>query len=155
MKNTYFLPLGGTGEIGMNLNLYGYGETDNADWIMVDCGVTFSQSGLPGIDLQMPDPTFIASQKENLKGVILTHAHEDHIGAMPFIWPYFDCPIYTTQFTATLLIEKFNEHNIDYENKLKILSEGDIIKISSFEIMAIGLTHSIPEMNALLIKTPS
>ena len=81
MKNTYFLPLGGTGEIGMNLNLYGYGERDNADWIMVDCGVTFSQSGLPGIDLQMPDPTFIASQKDNLKGVILTHAHEDHIGA--------------------------------------------------------------------------
>ena len=155
MKNTYFLPLGGTGEIGMNLNLYGYGERDNADWIMVDCGVTFSQSGLPGIDLQKPDPTFIASQKDNLKGVILTHAHEDHIGAMPFIWPYFDCPIYTTQFTATLLIEKFNEYNIDYENKLKILSEGDIIKISSFEIKAIGLTHSIPEMNALLIKTPS
>ena len=155
MKNTYFLPLGGTGEIGMNLNLYGYGEGDNVEWIMVDCGVTFSQSGLPGIDLQMPDPTFIASQKDKLKGVILTHAHEDHIGAMPFIWPYFNCPIYTTQFTASLLIEKFKEYNIDYEDKLKILSEGDIIKISSFEIKAIGLTHSIPEMNALLIKSPS
>ena len=155
MKNTYFLPLGGTGEIGMNLNLYGYGENNNTDWIMVDCGVTFSQYGLPGIDLQMPDPTFIASQKDKLKGVILTHAHEDHIGAMPFIWPFFNCPIYTTQFTASLLIEKFDEYNIDYEGKIKILSEGDIINISSFEIKAIGLTHSIPEMNALLIKTPS
>ena len=157
MKNTYFLPLGGTGEIGMNLNLYGYGEDSHSetDWIMVDCGVTFSQAGLPGVDLQMPDPTFLASQKDNLKGVILTHAHEDHIGAMPFIWPYFNCPIYTTQFTASLLIEKFEEHNIDYDGKINILKEGDVINIASFEIKAIGLTHSIPEMNALLIKSPS
>ena len=108
MKNTYFLPLGGTGEIGMNLNLYGYGQENDIDWFMVDCGVTFSQAGLPGIDLQMPDPTFIASQKDKLKAIILTHAHEDHIGAMPFIWPYFKCPIYTTKFTAALLIEKFD-----------------------------------------------
>ena len=155
MKNTYFLPLGGTGEIGMNLNLYGYGEGKDIDWFMVDCGVTFSQAGLPGIDLQMPDPTFIASQKEKLMGIILTHAHEDHIGAMPFIWPYFKCPIYTTEFTAALLREKFDEYNIDYTNKIIIHNDGEIINIGNFQVKAIGLTHSIPEMNALLIKSPS
>ena len=155
MKNTYFLPLGGTGEIGMNLNLYGYGQENDIDWFMVDCGVTFSQAGLPGIDLQMPDPTFIASQKDKLKAIILTHAHEDHIGAMPFIWPYFKCPIYTTQFTAALLIEKFDEYNIDYSDKIIIHNDGETINIGNFEVKAIGLTHSIPEMNALLIKSPS
>ena len=155
MKNTYFLPLGGTGEIGMNLNLYGYGEGKEIDWFMVDCGVTFSQAGLPGIDLQMPDPTFIASQKEKLMGIILTHAHEDHIGAMPFIWPFFKCPIYTTEFTAALLMEKFDEYNIDYTNKIIIHNDGEIINIGNFQVKAIGLTHSIPEMNALLIKSPS
>ena len=155
MKNTYFLPLGGTGEIGMNLNLYGYGQENDIDWLMVDCGVTFSQAGLPGIDLQMPDPTFIASQKDKLKAIILTHAHEDHIGAMPFIWPYFKCPIYTTNFTAALLIEKFDEYNIDYSDKIIIHNDGEIINIGNFEVKAIGLTHSIPEMNALLIKSPS
>ena len=155
MKNTYFLPLGGTGEIGMNLNLYGYGQENDIDWFMVDCGVTFSQAGLPGIDLQMPDPTFIASQKDKLKAIILTHAHEDHIGAMPFIWPYFKCPTYTTKFTAALLIEKFDECNIDYSDKIIIHNDGEIINIGNFEVKAIGLTHSIPEMNALLIKSPS
>ena len=155
MKNTYFLPLGGTGEIGMNLNLYGYGEGNNIEWFMVDCGVTFSQVGLPGIDLQMPDPTFIASQKDKLMGIILTHAHEDHIGAMPFIWPYFKCPIYTTEFTAALLKEKFDEYNIDYVDKIIIHNDGEIINIGNFQVKAIGLTHSIPEMNALLIKSPS
>tara|TARA_B100001057_G_scaffold21177_1_gene19612 strand:+ start:1 stop:1635 length:1635 start_codon:yes stop_codon:yes gene_type:complete len=155
MKNTYFLPLGGTGEIGMNLNLYGYGEGKDIDWFMVDCGVTFSQAGLPGIDLQMPDPTFIASQKERLMGIILTHAHEDHIGAMPFIWPYFKCPIYTTEFTAALLREKFDEYNIDYFDKIIIHNDGEIINIGNFQVKAIGLTHSIPEMSALLIKSPS
>tara|TARA_S200000501_G_scaffold82471_1_gene74614 strand:+ start:1053 stop:2687 length:1635 start_codon:yes stop_codon:yes gene_type:complete len=155
MKNTYFLPLGGTGEIGMNLNLYGYGEGKDIEWFMVDCGVTFSQAGLPGIDLQMPDPTFIASQKEKLMGIILTHAHEDHIGAMPFIWPFFKCPIYTTEFTAALLMEKFDEYNIDYTNKIIIHNDGEIINIGNFQVKAIGLTHSIPEMNALLIKSPS
>ena len=155
MKNTYFLPLGGTGEIGMNLNLYGYGEGNNIEWFMVDCGVTFSQVGLPGIDLQMPDPTFIASQKDKLMGIILTHAHEDHIGAMPFIWPYFKCPIYTTEFTAALLREKFDEYNIDYVDKIIIHNDGEIINIGNFQVKAIGLTHSIPEMSALLIKSPS
>lgn len=155
MSKNYFLPLGGTGEIGMNLNLYGYSQENNEEWIMIDCGVTFSQSGTPGIDLQMADPSFIAKKKKNLLGIILTHAHEDHIGAMPFIWPHLRCPIYTTKFTASLLEEKFNEYKIDYDEKLKIIDDQEEIEIGSFNIKAIGLSHSIPEMNAIVIETPS
>ena len=155
MSKNYFLPLGGTGEIGMNLNLYGYSQENNEEWIMIDCGVTFSQSGAPGIDLQMADPSFIAKKKKNLLGIILTHAHEDHIGAMPFIWPHLKCPIYTTKFTASLLEEKFNEYKIDYDEKLKIIDDQEEIEIGSFNIKAIGLSHSIPEMNAIVIETPS
>lgn len=154
MSKTYFLPLGGTGEIGMNLNLYGYQSNSVEEWIMVDCGVTFSQSGLPGIDLQMADPNYIAKKKKYLKGVILTHAHEDHIGAMPFIWPFLDCPIYTTKFTASLLEEKFIERKIPYKNKLNIIETEDNFQLGSFDIKPLGLSHSIPEMNALVIKTP-
>jgi len=155
LSKNYFLPLGGTGEIGMNLNLYGYSQENNEEWIMIDCGVTFSQSGTPGIDLQMADPSFIAKKKKNLLGIILTHAHEDHIGAMPFIWPHLRCPIYTTKFTASLLEEKFNEYKIDYDEKLKIIDDQEEIEIGSFSIKAIGLSHSIPEMNAIVIETPS
>ena len=154
MSEVYFLPLGGTGEIGMNLNLYGYKSQNKEEWIMIDCGVTFSQAGLPGIDLQMADPNFIAKKKENLLGIILTHAHEDHIGAMPYIWPHFKCPIYTTKFTASLLEEKFIENQISFEEKLIIIEDNQVFNIGSFEVKALGLSHSIPEMSALFIKTP-
>jgi len=154
MSKTFFLPLGGTGEIGMNLNLYGYKEEKKEEWLMVDCGVTFSQSGLPGIDLQMADPNFIIKRKKNLLAIILTHAHEDHIGAMPYVWPHLKCPIYTTKFTAALLEEKFNEHEIEFKDSLVIIKEKEEFSIGSFTIKALGLSHSIPEMNALIIKTP-
>ena len=154
MSEVYFLPLGGTGEIGMNLNLYGYKSQNEEEWIMIDCGVTFSQAGLPGIDLQMADPNFIAKKKENLLGIILTHAHEDHIGAMPYIWPHFKCPIYTTKFTASLLEEKFIENQISFEEKLIIIEDNQVFNIGSFGIKALGLSHSIPEMSALFIETP-
>ena len=155
MTKNYFLPLGGTGEIGMNLNLYGCIHNNKEDWIMIDCGVTFSQAGNPGIDLQMADPNFIAKKKNNLLGIILTHAHEDHIGAMPFIWPHFKCPIYTTKFTAALLEEKLYEHNIIFENKIIIIDDKDQFDVGLFNIKPIGLSHSIPEMNALVIQTPN
>ena len=155
MTKNYFLPLGGTGEIGMNLNLYGCNHNNKEDWIMIDCGVTFSQAGNPGIDLQMADPNFIAKKKNNLLGIILTHAHEDHIGAMPFIWPHFKCPIYTTKFTAALLEEKLYEHNIIFENKIIIIDDKDQFDVGLFNIKPIGLSHSIPEMNALVIQTPN
>ena len=155
MSKNYFLPLGGTGEIGMNLNLYGYSQESKEEWIMIDCGVTFSQSGAPGIDLQMADPNFIAKKKKNLLGIILTHAHEDHIGAMPFIWPHLQCPIYTTKFTASLLEEKFNEYKISFDKKLVIIDDQEELQIGSFNIKVIGLSHSIPEMNAIVIETPN
>ena len=155
MSKNYFLPLGGTGEIGMNLNLYGYSQESKEEWIMIDCGVTFSQSGAPGIDLQMADPNFIAKKKKNLLGIILTHAHEDHIGAMPFIWPHLQCPIYTTKFTASLLEEKFNEYKISFDGKLVIIDDQEELQIGSFNIKVIGLSHSIPEMNAIVIETPN
>jgi len=155
LTKNYFLPLGGTGEIGMNLNLYGCIHNNKEDWIMIDCGVTFSQAGNPGIDLQMADPNFIAKKKNNLLGIILTHAHEDHIGAMPFIWPHFKCPIYTTKFTAALLEEKLYEHNIIFEDKIMIIDDKDQFDVGLFNIKPIGLSHSIPEMNALVIQTPN
>jgi len=155
LSKNYFLPLGGTGEIGMNLNLYGYSQESKEEWIMIDCGVTFSQSGAPGIDLQMADPNFIAKKKKNLLGIILTHAHEDHIGAMPFIWPHLQCPIYTTKFTASLLEEKFNEYKISFDEKLVIIDDQEELQIGSFNIKVIGLSHSIPEMNAIVIETPN
>jgi len=155
LTKNYFLPLGGTGEIGMNLNLYGCIHNNKEDWIMIDCGVTFSQAGNPGIDLQMADPNFIAKKKNNLLGIILTHAHEDHIGAMPFIWPHFKCPIYTTKFTAALLEEKLYEHNIIFEDKIIIIDDKDQFDVGLFNIKPIGLSHSIPEMNALVIQTPN
>ena len=115
-----FCPLGGAGEIGMNMNLYGYGPEENHKWIIVDAGVSFADDTIPGIDLIYADTGFIENRKENLLGIILTHAHEDHIGAISYIWPKFKCNIYATPFTAALINEKFREKKIDITNHLKI-----------------------------------
>jgi len=101
-----FCPLGGSGEIGMNMNLFAYGKPDNQKWIMVDIGVTFADDSLPGIDLIYPDPGFIIDKKDDLLGIVLTHAHEDHIGAIAHIWPQIKCKIFSTPFTAVLIKEK-------------------------------------------------
>ena len=108
-KKFVFLPLGGSGEIGMNMNLYGYGVENDYKWIIVDVGVTFPDDSLPGVDLIMPDPSFIIENKNNLLGIILTHAHEDHVGAIAHIWPKLECPIFATSFTATVARSKFLE----------------------------------------------
>ncbi len=100
-----FLPLGGTGEIGMNLNLYGHAGR----WLMVDLGVTFADGGLPGVDVLMPDPGFIEARREDLAGLVLTHAHEDHIGAVGHLWPRLRCPVYATAFTAQMVYPKLVE----------------------------------------------
>ncbi len=104
-----FCPLGGSGEIGMNMNLYAYGNNPDHKWIIVDMGVTFADDSIPGIDLIYPDPGFIIDKKENLLGIVLTHAHEDHIGSVAQIWPSLKCTLYATPFTAVLLQEKFKE----------------------------------------------
>ena len=149
-----FCPLGGSGEIGMNLNLFAYGKEDNQKWIVVDMGVTFADDSIPGIDLIYPDPGFLIDKKRDLLGIVLTHAHEDHIGSVALIWPELKCKIYATPFTATLLIEKFKEKKIDISNYLKIVPLNGKVKLGPFDIEFITLTHSILEPNGLSIKTP-
>jgi ribonuclease J len=150
-----FCPLGGSGEIGMNLNLYAYGKEDDQKWIAVDMGVTFADDSIPGIDLIYPDPGFLIEKKKDLLGIVLTHAHEDHIGSVTLIWPELKCKIYATPFTATLLIEKFKEKKIDITSYLKIVQLNGKINLGPFEIEFITLTHSILEPNGLSIKTPA
>ena len=149
-----FCPLGGSGEIGMNMNLFAYGKPDNQKWIMVDIGVTFADDTFPGIDLIYPDPGFIIDKKDDLLGIILTHAHEDHIGAIAHIWPQIKCKIFSTPFTAVLIKEKFKEKRIDIGNSLKIVALNGTVDLKPFKIEFITLTHSILEPNGLKIETP-
>ena len=149
-----FCPLGGSGEIGMNMNLFGYGQPGDHKWIMVDIGVTFADDTIPGIDLIYPDPGFIVERKNNLLGIILTHAHEDHIGAIAHLWPKLKCKIFATPFTAVLIKEKFKEKHIDITKELKIVELNGTISLEPFDIEYITLTHSILEPNGLRIKTP-
>ena len=149
-----FCPLGGSGEIGMNMNLFAYGSEMNQKWIIVDMGVTFADDSIPGVDLIYPDPGFIIDKKDDLLGIVLTHAHEDHIGAISHIWPDLKCNIYATPFTAVLIKEKFKEKKIDITKNLKIVELNGSIKLGSFNIEFVTLTHSILEPNGLCIKTP-
>ena len=150
-----FCPLGGSGEIGMNMNLFSYGKPEAQKWIIVDIGVTFADDSIPGIDLIYPDPGFIIDKKKDLLGIVLTHAHEDHIGAIAHIWPKLKCKMYATPFTAALIKEKFTEKKIDIGKNLKIVDLNENIKLDPFKIEFITLTHSILEPNGLLIETPA
>ena len=150
-----FCPLGGSGEIGMNMNLFGFGPQGDHKWIMVDIGVTFADDTIPGIDLIYPDPGFIVEKKNNLLGIILTHAHEDHIGAIAHLWPKLKCKIYATPFTAILIKEKFREKRIDITKDLKIVELNGKVSLKPFDIEYITLTHSILEPNGLRNKTPA
>ena len=133
-----FCPLGGSGEIGMNMNLFAYGKPDNQKWIMVDIGVTFADDSLPGIDLIYPDPGFIIDKKDDLLGIVLTHAHEDHIGAIAHIWPQIKCKIFSTPFTSVLIKEKFKEKKIDIGNNLKIVDLNGSVDLKPFKIIITG-----------------
>jgi len=150
-----FCPLGGSGEIGMNMNLYAYGKPGSQKWIIVDVGVTFADDALPGIDLIYADPGFIVDKKDNLLGIVLTHAHEDHIGAITHVWKKLKCKIYATPFTAALVTEKFKEKKIDILPYLKIVKLNGIVDLDPFKIEFITLTHSIIEPNGLKIDTPA
>ena len=149
-----FCPLGGSGEIGMNMNLYAYGKPGLHKWIIVDTGVTFADESLPGIDLIYADPGFINDKKNDLLGIVLTHAHEDHIGAITYIWNKLKCKIFATPFTAALVLEKFKEKKIDINPYLKIVELNGSINLKPFTIDFITLTHSIIEPNGLKISTP-
>ena len=150
-----YCPLGGAGEIGMNMNLFGYGQEDDHKWIMVDVGVTFADDSIPGVDLIYPDPGYAEDKKDNFLGIILTHAHEDHIGAITHVWPKFKCKIYATPFTAALVTEKFREKKIDITSYLQIVQLGSTINLKPFKIEFITMTHSIVEPNGLRIETPA
>ena len=139
----------------MNMNLFAYGKPGEHKWIMVDIGVTFADDTIPGIDLIYPDPGFIVDKKEELLGIVLTHAHEDHIGAIAHLWPKLRCKIFATPFTALLIKEKFKEKHIDITKDLKIIKLNGKINLDPFKIEYITLTHSILEPNGLRIETPA
>lgn len=155
-ENTvYFLPLGGSGEIGMNLNLYGFGPEEDRKWIIVDCGVTFGDLSTPGVDVIMPDPRFIEERKHQLLAIVLTHAHEDHMGAVAYLWERLRCPIYATPFTAYLMRDRLAERGLSKEAKVREISLTGRFEIGPFDLELITLTHSIPEPNGLAIRTPA
>ena len=144
-----FLPLGGAGEIGMNLNLYGFA----GQWLMVDLGVTFADDHVPGVDLITPDPTFIAARRDNLAGLIITHAHEDHLGAVAHLWEYLQCPVWATPFASNLLRNKLKEVGLLHKVPLQNIRPGERLDVGPFNIDFVPLTHSTLEMNALAIRT--
>jgi len=148
-----FLPLGGAGEIGMNLNLYGYGSPDDAQWIMVDLGVTFADPSMPAVDVILPDPEFIVERRDSLIAIVLTHAHEDHLGAVQYLWPRLKCPIYATPFTAAVLRRKLSEVSWAKEVEIHVMPLGSTFTLGPFELELVTLTHSIPEPNAIAIRT--
>lgn len=144
-----FLPLGGTGEIGMNLNLYGHAGA----WLMIDLGITFADDRVGGLDVLMPDPAFIEARRDQLAGLVLTHAHEDHIGAVPYLWPRLRCPIYATPFTAKVLSGKLQEAGLLEEAEITEVPMSGRFSVGPFELELITLTHSIPEPNAVVLRT--
>jgi ribonuclease J len=150
-----FLSLGGVGEIGMNFALYGYGPPNAREWIVVDCGVTFPGPELPGVDLVLPDIRFIEEQGENLKGIVITHAHEDHYGALLDLWPRLKVPVWATPFTAGLLESKRQGENGAPQVPVTIYRAGETFSVGPFSIEATAVTHSIPEPVSLAITSPA
>ncbi|EAR10755.1 ribonuclease J [Reinekea blandensis] len=152
-KDLYFLPLGGTGEIGMNMNLYGHDD----HWLMVDCGVTFKDTLTPDstelFDVISADPAFITAQSDKLCGLVLTHAHEDHVGAVADLWPRLQCPVYTTRFTAEFLRRKLAQHSLLDRVPIIEVDSGATLDIGPFNVEWLPLTHSLPEPHALVIRT--
>ncbi|MEJ5084672.1 ribonuclease J [Brucella pseudogrignonensis] len=149
-----FLPLGGVGEIGMNLAMYGFGPEDNREWIVVDMGVSFAGPEHPGADLILPDIRFLEAEKHNLRGIVITHAHEDHYGALLDLWPRLKAPVYATPFTAGLLEAKRQSEFGAPEIPMNIFKAGESFEIGPFKLEAIAVTHSIPEPVSLAITTP-
>lgn len=145
-----FLPLGGAGEIGMNLNLYGHA----GKWLMIDLGITFGDDETPGVDVIMPDPSYIEERKEDLAGLIITHAHEDHLGAVAHLWPRLQCPVYATAFAASILRRKLTEAGLVDKVPVTVVPLSGKFSVGPFDIELITLTHSIPEPNACVVRTP-
>ena len=155
MNELVFVPLGGLGEIGMNAALYGFGPNERRKWILVDCGIGFAgEEGLPGIDLMFPDLTFIEEERDNLLAIMITHAHEDHIGALPELWPRLRVPVYATRFAVGVLEARRLGEPGAPKVELREIAPGQRIPIGPFEVEYVPVAHSIPESNALAIRTP-
>ena len=149
IEDFVMIPLGGSTGIGLNCFLYGY----QGKWLLVDCGVGFPGDGLPGVDVLLPDLSFLADKKENILGLVITHGHEDHIGAVGYLWRELQCPIFATPFTAELIESKLDENGLLGRAELVRVQAGDTIDLSPFEISYIQMSHSIPEANALAVRT--
>lgn len=147
------LPLGGVGEIGMNCYCYGLGPADDREWLMVDLGVKFGEESEPGIDIVLPELGYIIGERRRLSGLVLTHAHEDHLGAVAWLWPQLNCPIYCTPFAAEILAGKLKERGLDEEVPVHVKPVGSRFEVGSFTVELVSVTHSIPEPTALLIET--
>ncbi|MDH3580304.1 MAG: ribonuclease J [Hyphomicrobiales bacterium] len=149
-----FISLGGVGEIGMNLYLYGFGPPGQRHWLMVDLGVTFPGEKEPGVDLIMPDIRFIEEERSNLSGIVLTHAHEDHFGAVMHLWPMLRAPVYATPFTAALLRAKLAQEGLESDIPVTEIFRQTRMDIGPFDIELVDMAHSIPEPNGIMIRTP-
>ena len=148
-ENLVFVPLGGATGIGMNFFAYGY----QGKWLLVDCGIGFPGDGLPGVDVLLPDPTFLADKKKDIVGLVITHAHEDHIGAIPYLWRDLLCPIYATPFAGELIESKLNDAGLLGRADLHIVERGSALDLDPFEVEFVSMNHSVPEPNALAIRT--
>ncbi|MBC7585785.1 ribonuclease J [Tardiphaga sp. vice352] len=149
-----FAPLGGVGQIGMNLSIYGMGNRGNQKWLAVDLGVYFGdEEHLPGIDLVMPDVRFLEKERKNIVGLVLTHAHEDHFGAIIDLWPKLKCPIYATQFSASLFQAKCASERNPPKIPVTVVPSGGTLELGPFKVEFIPVAHSIPESHALAIHT--
>jgi ribonuclease J len=153
-RELLFAPLGGVGEIGMNLSIYGLGDGGKRTWLAVDLGVSFAGEDLPGIDLIMPDVAFLVQERRNLVALVLTHAHEDHFGAIIDLWPKLRCPIYATPFTAALFEAKRLGEPGAPEIPIQVVPLGSRLTLGPFDVEFVSVSHSIPESNALIIRTP-
>jgi ribonuclease J len=150
-----FAPLGGIGEIGMNLSIYGFGDGGRRQWLIVDCGVSFAaEEHLPGVDLILPDIRYLIEQRRNIVGLVLTHGHEDHLGALIDLWPRLKVPIYATAFTAALFEAKRLSEPGAPEIPMNVVPRGGHVELGPFKVDFINVAHSIPESNALAIRTP-
>lgn len=148
-ESLVFIPLGGVTGIGQNFFLYGY----KGKWLVVDCGMGFPGEHFPGVEVLLPDPAFIAEHKKDIVGLVITHGHEDHIGAIPYLWPDLQCPIYATPFTAELIEDKLDEFGLTGRVQLEIVEQGALLELPPFEVEFIPVNHSIPEPSMLAIRT--
>lgn len=149
-----YLPLGGTGEIGMNFNLYRLRHDGKETWLAIDCGIGFSGNDTPEAEVLMPDPSYITERSKRLCGLVITHAHEDHLGAIAHLWPYLRCPVYATPFAAAVLRRKLSEVHLNNQVVLNVVMPASRFEVGPFDLQFVPVTHSVAEAQAIALRTP-